>query len=471
MALVLPTRVSILTLGLGFSLMGACQRNPPTHFPEGTSVVEKSCEVPHGSPTVLPRLDAIQMPLSRIWIHSEVSVSLLERRIAQAIPKQLAAEKGRAIGAAGKASYRVMRGHPRLYKTNEGVRLTLPISANISVCKPFGRSCFRYGSCSPRLEARFSFSTLLGKNYQLPAPKGTITATKKCVIGIDVTPRIEALARREVKKIERRLSGVLPMIRPSLTDSWRKSHQPFSVSPQSCLQFSPKKLIYARPKLVKEGAATHSTALQGALGIQGSLEIASTCERKDSIPPLPALSRTGSPSILSELSVPELLNFSHVEEQLTRSASGFYAGDSVNRVQVLRTQFVPGGVALFVEASGKVCGQFWLVAAFEHRVGDRYLRLAKVSREGQSRPSHQMKQLIGWVKENTRVSRGSGSAFGEENARNLLQKHLPNWAKITIKRWSEKSSSVKIDKKGVYLFHHIESQVALVPVLDKLPLP
>lgn len=136
-----------------------------------------------------------EFPASQLWVNVSIPSERIIKQIERLLPQPLAQEKDRPVGAPGNATFKVTHGTPSLKNEKDGIQVRLPVNADISVCKPLGNSCLRYGQCEPAFDARFSFQTLWDKHYRTEAPRGSISATKKCVIGLDVTSRIEKIAQ------------------------------------------------------------------------------------------------------------------------------------------------------------------------------------------------------------------------------------------------------------------------------------
>src|SRR5690606_10330132 len=81
--------------------------------------------------------------------------------------------------------------------------LHVPLEATIEVCKPFGRTCIRYGQCKPEFLASFHVAGTVSKSYRVSPPRGTLEVKRRCVIGVDVTPRIVDEANKELKAVGR----------------------------------------------------------------------------------------------------------------------------------------------------------------------------------------------------------------------------------------------------------------------------
>ena len=223
-----------------------------------------------------------EIPGSHLWVNVGIPRARIVKQINRLLPQPLAQEKDRPVGAPGRATFKVTHGTPVLRNEKSGIQVRLPVDAEISVCKPIGNGCLRYGECKPAFEARFSFETLWDNNYRLDTPSGSISATKKCVIGLDVTSRIEKIAQDEVAVVERQMAKQWPDTKGLVRDAWKHLQTPLQIAPATCMHFAPGAVKYSQLKV----SATDGSVV-GALGLDGDLIPAKSCSKKQKLPAVP----------------------------------------------------------------------------------------------------------------------------------------------------------------------------------------
>jgi hypothetical protein len=457
--------VPLLLCGAALSV-SACGSSPGGGGGGGGGIFGKKCLAPEEHAPQLAPLAEAELPQSEIWVHSRVPLSRLSAKLAQEIPKTLASAKNRKVGAPGKATYKVTRGTPKIVqdKKTKDLQVRVPVSANISVCKPFGPTCIKYGSCKPKLEARFSVGTKLGENYEFAPPEGSIKATKRCVIGLDVTKEIEKIARREVAQVEKQIKGQWPALRPEAARGWKQLGRPLPLSPDTCFQIAPTKLAYRRP-LIQTKAETK--VLTGALGITGTLLPADSCEGKFKVPKLPAPQHKKKPPAESSLWFPEVLPLEEAKTALLESASGAWGGES-GTLQVLDAQFGPEQVALHVESTGDICGRFWITAGLKHEAGADSLHLAGAALVGpapekeSSRSAYE--SLLAHIEKVSAIPVGSSTWFAAERSAQLksaLMATLPEGVVLDMSPPQAGSATVVATTQGLYLHHPVTSSLTV----------
>lgn len=349
-------------------------------------------------------------PKSRLRILAKVPLSSIHNKIAGQIPTTLAAEKDRPVGAPGLASFTVRRGSPYLRDNGNSLSVFVPIFADISVCKPIGSGCFKYGSCSPELEASFSLQNTLGPAYSLLPPRGTIRATKSCVIGLDVTSQIESIAQGEVKKIESQIRRQWPNIEGLVESSWKELSRPIALTEDSCFHFSPDAISYVRPKISSGTRSTESENknLTFALELGGTLNPSPTCSTDEPVGPLSDAQLKKSLTKKSELWIPELISEEQLKAALDAGISGKLPSDA-GSVKMRELRLGKKRIALLLDLEGTLCGNLWVSAAFTHKLGAESLTLSD------------------WT-----ISTGSGAPQALGKNEKLLLAHLANAAKVPL---------------------------------------
>lgn len=135
-------------------------------------------------------------------VEVRASKSTLERSLDAEIPRVLAHRKDHPIGAAGNATFEVTHDKPQV-KTKDGKLLVaLPITIDISVCKPFGALCVGYGKCRPRYDVTLTISPELDGEYSLSTPRFDATNREGCTIAMDVTDHVTNAVTGELHKLK-----------------------------------------------------------------------------------------------------------------------------------------------------------------------------------------------------------------------------------------------------------------------------
>jgi len=305
----------------------------------------------------------VEIPESRIWLEVGVPLSRVEEKIKKEVPFVLAQEKNRKIGAPGRATYRVTRGRPRLINRGKALELQVPIDANIAVCKPFAGTCIRYGRCKPSFLARFTFPTSPDARLNVPAPRGSIRATKRCIIGLDVTKRLvvevvvevvlEKMARSELRVVEAQIRKQWPQLRPLISEGFAELRHPFPISSQGCATLRPSGLAYVPPSIEK---SSKGSALVGALGLSGKLLPTKDCHAPVRSARIPKAKSTDLSKAETTVWVPHHYSDEELFDFFSASFSGSWGGAKTNDLRVEKLQIGAEKVALHLRASGDVCG-------------------------------------------------------------------------------------------------------------------
>ncbi len=320
----------------------------------GTSATGASCEVKlDGAAPVLAAAQPYAPPRSSIELTTRIAEPELLKLLEKELPVELAREKKVSVGPAGKADYVVTRGKPVLNATKDELEVRVPINAEIDVCKPFAGMCIKYGHCEPAFEAVFTVSTKVGEDYALPKPQGELSATKRCVIGIDVTPQILSEARREVEKVEAQIARRMPSVKRDAEQLWARVQAPLKLPDQSCVRFEPERITYRAPTKA-------SGYFQGSLGIEGALMPSDSCDAGKQTSKLGPVARASAENGAATAWLPTRVGMAQVKDELSRKLGGIV--DESNEVAALDVQPSDGKLALGLTLRGKHCGTVWLTA-------------------------------------------------------------------------------------------------------------
>lgn len=412
---------------------------------------------PKDEPVASEPLGSVDYPTSQVWVQADIPDAAISEVLAREIPFTLASENKRDVGAPGYATYRVTRGAPTIHSTKSGLEVRVPVNADISVCKKIGAACIQYGSCKPAFLATFSLSPEIQDNFQLAAPKGTISATKRCVIGIDVTSQIETIARSEVAKVEAEIKQKWPRFKPEVARAWKELRHPITLPDGSCLHLHPNKIFYQTAHLESSG---EGQALQTAVGLSGTVEPAPDCKKRDALP-LPQPTTKNKAAERSRLWIPEVLSHGAVRQELTQSLTGPLG--SGGEVRVVEVRLEAKRVLLHVQTSGAVCGTYWLEAKLSQKAGAEALTLKGLKTLGAIAPV-EMKELLAHLEEKGKVTLRSASWFTKEATVPLevgLRAAIPEQVQFDIKKLKAGNARVVTARDGVYILHPLTARLVV----------
>lgn len=333
---------SWLTVTLGF--LSAC--TPRTGASGGGACNDFPLDLP------APAAEPFVPRDSTVLLSADVPLSAILSRVEKEAPRQLAAEKGRDIGAAGRADFVVRRGTPSLRADGKTLELDVPVDATIDVCKPLGSMCLGYGHCEPAFTARFKTEARLD-GFDWPDLRSSIRVEKRCVIAIDVTDQIVALAERELSRIEKRLEKSLPPLEPSLERALAFTRAPLALPDGSCLQVTPRESFYVPPRV-------DNGRFRLGVGIIGHVERPADCQSRSTTtrPSAPRAVETAPAAPTVEL--PFLLESSQLEARLSEQL----VRESQDGLQIRHVGLTPRGDGALVrlELAGDFCGALELLA-------------------------------------------------------------------------------------------------------------
>lgn len=288
------------------------------------------------------------LPTSTLWIEGRAPVERILSEVRRQVPERLATDRRQELGIAGRATYSVRRGAPFLEEKNGQLALHVPITAHIEVCKPFGRTCVRYGQCEPEFVASFHVAGTVTKNYRMSPPRGTLQVKRRCVIGLDVTPHIVQEAEKELKAVEREIARALPAIEPAAREVWQELQTPRELGSGACLRFVPASLTHTRARL-------QNGHVEMALGVSGSFALGCEPGEPTSLPPLASSTWPVPPS---ELWVPSQVEF-HVLGAALEELLPLPEGTQLTSLELLAHG---RRLAMRVAVDGNHCGAVWLSA-------------------------------------------------------------------------------------------------------------
>lgn len=404
-------------------------------------------------PPKLPELQARELPLSEVWIDSRLATADLLKQVRNELPQPLAQAKKQPVGAPGRATYKVTHRAPQLKNTKQGLELRIPIQADISVCKPLGRSCFRYGSCHPAFEARVSIADRWDKQYRLRPPRARIVATKKCVIGMDVTPQIEKIARGETAKVERQLAQRWPRTEIYARAAWSELSRPIPVSKESCVHLVPRSVRYSPLRVQKKGKTEF---LVGGLGLSGVLTPTEDCQTTQRLPSLPPTQiETGSHGP-SRLWIPQALSFEEIEEGLKNGLQGTWGEEPDNDLRVTKVLFGSQQVAIQVQSKGEVCGPIWIWGRLLYEKAGHQLVLEIDGHTDTATSESIAAPLMHHLRMNARFRVTSHAPFNRAQAEKAivhLTDSLPPEVKLSVSKLEVPKSEVLLNREGPLLLH------------------
>jgi hypothetical protein len=312
-----------------------------------------------GTEPAFTEAPAVQAPESHIAVDVAIDTHRLGRELSRHVPVVLAQAKDQNVGAPGQATYVVRRGSFHFGVRGNDLLVETPIRAHIAVCKPIGPFCPEYGHCSPELVSTVRLPLALDRDYTLGRSRVGVSVTRGCVlqpIGVDVTPQLRDMARRQSGGIQRRIDRSVPSLRPEAEAAWQLLDLPIALGSTLCARVTPSRLVQSKPAL------SHDT-LSTRLAVFGRLGVEEPCSEQHAgkhrpLPP-PELDDQAPSDV--RLDVPIHMDWNDVSADLSRSLAG--AGEP--RITGARARGAEvdgqGVVALAVTLDGAVCGNVWLV--------------------------------------------------------------------------------------------------------------
>lgn len=410
---------------------------------------------------VLAPLSSAQYPLSKLRLAADIPVQSVVARLNQEVPSVLARVTDRPVGAPGRATYLVKRGTFQLKWLDDRLGLSVPVSADISVCKPLGGLCLRYGQCTPAFDVHFSMNTLLGAEYDLSPPRGSLRVTRKCVIGLDVTDQLEALAQGELAKVQRQIAQRWPDIPEEAQRAWSALAQPLRVTPVDCVVFDGTSVHYSPPHLTHEG-----DRISLELGIEGRLQNANSCSDEHVASALPKPKQRKRVVRQSELWVPELIATDVFRDSVKQRLDGSWSQKVNDVLTVAEIRFGADRVALLLNLKGRICQPVWIEAGLRS-VPDGSIHLYQariITAPGGASLDGLSEELLRHLEQSPLYApRGAAWTSKERVAGLLDQLHalMPEGVLLDLSVQDPKPSRVQINQDGILLAHSVRARLAV----------
>jgi hypothetical protein len=292
--------------------------------------------------------------------------------------------------------------------------------------------CIGYGSCQPQFSTEFSFSSTVGKKYELAPPKGKISATKRCVIAVDETSHIEKIAKQEVKKVERQIAAEWPKLLPQVKRGLSELAHPFGIAEGRCFFVEPVSVEYSNPRIAKDETGEY---LEVSAGVTGRLLPAESCSSEQEKPPVLSPEIASAPPQQSLLYLPDELPWEEVETSLSESLQGVWSGEGSNLV-VEETRLSQKSVALRLRTEGPLCGSYWVTADWGTDDQGKWLTLSnpRLSTRGEKPDQPRLDALFAHLQDKGRFllpPNPLSEPGSEEGLANLLRVALPAEVKFS----------------------------------------
>lgn len=226
-----------------FALVLSCGGAPPPAAPAA-----QACRPPPalGAAVVsTPGKTPPSAPLSHLGATLHVANALLERTLASSVPEVVAEGRNVSADAAGRTTFEIKRGKPRVKVSDAGLSLSVKLDGDIRLCKPFGGVCIAYGSCRPEWIAEV-FARSPWRLNAAPDVALNVEISKGCVLSpvkVDVTSELAKVTATEVAKIRKQLDKEVRRFHRSLQKQLR--HPAALQSHGECLTFAPLELEFA----------------------------------------------------------------------------------------------------------------------------------------------------------------------------------------------------------------------------------
>ncbi len=351
------------------------------------------CTPVEPAPFGLPDAPELRPPVSRVVLDAKVPTSVLRREIEKQVPVTLATARRQPVGTPGEVSYQVTRGSIQLALEGTELKVSVPVAAEVEICKPLGPVCLRYGACSPRLLAVAKVPLVLSEDYQVQKSRVTVAVTRGCSIaGFDAAPEIRRQAGRHVADIERRINSSIPDIRPYVQGSFGLLQVPVALSRTQCLRVFPTTLVQSRPRL--EG-----DSIRLRLGASGGVALEDPCaeDTEAGRVGLPPRSLDDSLQEDSRVEIPVHIGFGEVSAAMTRAAT---SAPTHGVLKVRAKGVLQGGksrLGLTVSLAGTLCGDATFLADLRYEPSRERVVLENVTPVGA--PNDDLTRLTGVLTE------------------------------------------------------------------------
>ncbi len=178
-------------------------------------------------------------PTSRLGVAVEISRASFENALRRAVPEVVAEGRHVPAGTAGRTTFTIKRGEPRLDVVGSNLKASVALDGEIHLCKPFGGVCIEYGMCRPRWTAEVAVRSpwVLGDE---PDVALDVDITKGCVLSpvkVDVTSELRKITDAEVRKVRKQLDAELRKFHRSLAKQLKRAASNSFSSSNPCLTF------------------------------------------------------------------------------------------------------------------------------------------------------------------------------------------------------------------------------------------
>jgi hypothetical protein len=237
--------------------LASCGGGPEPHI-----VSSETC-----APAPLPApAEAFGESPSQLFLEFTLPKTVVDDAVEASVPEVVAEGKGVSAGAAGRVTFEIKRGTPRLSLTETGLVFDVELTGNIRLCKPFGGVCIEYGKCRPEWLARGNVK-LPWTIVEEPDVALDVTVTTGCILSpvrYDATRELEKITQEEVSKIRKQLRREV-----------RKRHSEWQsdlAKQGNLLRSSKDDATAVTLDQVALGLAVSNTEYTGALRAVGSLQ-------------------------------------------------------------------------------------------------------------------------------------------------------------------------------------------------------
>lgn len=300
------------------------------------------------------------------WLSIDVPMALIEQEFERHVPRQLAAEKDRPIGAPGLVTYRVTRGRPKLRASAGKISVALPVQIDLSLCKPFGGLCIGYGSCTPAYDVKATWDLTLNAEHELPAVRLSQKVTEACRVGVDVTEHVTNVVREQLRDIEQRIADERPALAPWIDRAIKELTRATYLTVDQCVALAPSEILL-------DGPTTSGDHFSWAVGVRGTVaevECNASPHRGRGLPVKRAEQKASSPTLEIRQRVTPDAFASALTKALERASKPELG------LRLAQHELVRDGVAFSVDLSGSECGRVWVLAGIG--VLDQRLALREV---------------------------------------------------------------------------------------------
>lgn len=417
----------------------------------------------------------VRFPKSELTIHAQFNEEWLNQQLNTHAPITLARESDRDIGAPGRASYTVKRGALTLGEASGAPVLNVPVRAEISVCKPLGSTCFRYGSCSPEFAIQVEVDPSLNERYDLDSPRLRSSTRAGCRIGIDVTPQLESIVHKELASAQRQLERQWPVLSDYVQLLSERQEQVLDLWPNSCVALS-KVSAKQRPiQLLRTDNTSRKRALAFAVAVEAQIKPqtdctstshASSANNTDLRAALPALRTEKSIKQQSTIYLPEQLTLNEFTRSLLESV-GPQENFSIKTVRLGEEQIYLG-----LELRGNHCGTVWVDAKIKLDPSGTLITLSQLSASenvGNAAVEKQLQGIFQLLETRTQIKLAGGAWLDSgahiqavEQLLGEIKTELDQHAlELELREVDALPAKISVAQDGVYLFYPISARVTL----------